>query len=1452
MTSSSWPRGPSEQVCKARRIVEVLEHRAQRQPDRVIYTYLGQGGQVAEALTFGQLFEDASRVATRLLMHVTPGTPVMLLFASSLEFIKAFMGCQIAGVPPVPVMPPRKATAAEAQRVTAVLRDIEATVVLANSDLVAMAQALFGDHPEFSALSWLGVDALDGLALTPVCTREDAGELALLQYTSGSTSRPRGIMVGHDNLMSNLGDIYWAEQNHEDTISVSWLPMTHDMGLIEGVLQPLYSGHRAYLMSPADFLKRPLCWLEALSTYRATVSGGPNFAYDLVLRDLGDEMLPDYDLSSWQFAYNGAEPLSATTMERFTQRLLPCGFHPSAFAPVYGLAEATVGVTVGRRGRAPRHQHRVDGGSERRVVSCGVPPAQTCVLIVDPETSHRLVDGVEGEIWVHGPSVTRGYWRSPEQTDEVFGATLQGEPDRCWLRTGDLGFMLDGELFVSGRRKEVIVCRGQNIYPQDLEATASQAHALIRPGGVVAFRVDQDGDEAAVLIAEVDRHAMNKGVSLEHLEAAARIVRSRVASTHAVAVEAVVLVRAGTVPRTTSGKRQRLWMREVYERGQVEPLALAARAVGPPGEGVSGAVWLRSYVATILGVGPSALDPEKTLTALGMDSLRAMELLMELDGMPKFAHMNLVQVLTLSWGDLLARLDSPLHAQTACSWHEDAHLEQEESTPDCEVATVGTSVLLSGATGFLGAHVAIELLASTRSTVRCLVRGDGGRTRLLTALAEHPDWESSWGDRIEVLQGDLDQIDLGLTKAHVAHIVADTCAIYHCAAMVNWAYPYEALRQANVEGTRALIRLAFRARASLTYVSTLAACWSYGHQECVDETSDPVRHLDGIHLDYVRSKAVAESLVRQAGARGLPVSILRPGLVFSHARTKAHRPGDFLSALFKGCIEMGAAPDLDWTMEVCTVDEAARWIVALEPTTGEHIPALHLGAASPRLWRGLVLWMNLRGYPVRLMPYDLWCDVFKEHASHPAAALRPLFEFFLRPVNACDGLRLPQLYESHRQNPIDSTTSQGLLAKTPRAPFDAFHVQQTLNHLTQVGYLPAVPDPPSHQQDETHAQMACEAMVHEHLCQRHSGAAIKALQVHWLSSEGTGHGIISELASWRFGKTTGIHRLALTYECEGHTHTLGAVLKAQVKDVHALEIADHVASLCGSTLREAWRTHRAHQEIWRSHLREAALYQIDDPRLRVHTPALYGACPGMLLLEDISDFPMLNRISCWKAPHLESAVAGLAKIHAIVYGDAPPVAKVPAWWPPERTGKALVAQMPLFRALLDFALSRPMGQWLQKTGCVRVRTLLETLPDWAHAMDTHPHTMIHNDCNPRNLAFHPDGTLCAFDWELARHGLPQRDLCELLCFTLDQDVTAKALEGWVTMHREHLEAHTGCAIDQSRWRQGFSLALADLMVTRLTMYAMLDYVHPQPFLKRVVNTWARLDALWADTPGAPR
>jgi amino acid adenylation domain-containing protein len=610
----------------------LLRARSAERPEQVAFTFLADGETEAGRLSYGDLDRRAAAIASALRETVPPGERALLLYPQGLDFIVAFFGCLYAGVVAVPAYPPRPNDRSRS-RLRAIARDAEPLVALTTSDVLAGSLARV---PELAALRWIPTDVLDAPsgALFP---EPDPESVAFLQYTSGSTADPKGVMVTHANLLHNERMIGEAFGMDEGSVVVGWLPLYHDMGLIGNVLQPLHAGARCVLMPPVAFLQRPLRWLEAISRYRGTVSGGPNFAYELCLRKASPEALAGLDLSSWRVAFNGAEPVRASTLERFAEAFAPCGFRPEAFYPCYGLAEATLFVTGGEPGSLPR----IEGSR----VSCGRAWMGQRLAIADPETGTELPPGVEGEIWITGPSVARGYWRNAAATARDFNAFLEtGEGP--FLRTGDLGVLDGNELFVTGRIKDLIILRGRNLYPQDVELTAERSHPDLRPGGGAAFSVEAlQGDqveERLVVVHEVERHRRGHREGFEEI---AEAVRRAVAAEHEAQVWEVVLIRQGGLPKTSSGKVQRRLCRELYLADGLPVVGRSALAQAGPEvesalvltrEGLAAlepgerremlAAYLRERAAAVLGVPASAISPDQALTGLGLDSLTAVEL----------------------------------------------------------------------------------------------------------------------------------------------------------------------------------------------------------------------------------------------------------------------------------------------------------------------------------------------------------------------------------------------------------------------------------------------------------------------------------------------------------------------------------------------------------------------------------------------------------------------------------------------------------------------------------------------------------------------------------------------------------------------------------------------------------------------------------------------------------
>ena len=565
----------TESEFKPSTLVEILRRRANEQPNRLAYTFLADGETEEASLTYEELDRQVQNVAAWLQSVGTGGERVLLLFPAGLEYVVAFLGCLYAGAVAVPAYPPRASRTL--CRLEAIVADAEAKIALTTAALLPRLQAWLADSPNLKHLRWQASDQInadEGSGWHEPTI--DSDTLAFLQYTSGSTATPRGPMLTHGNLLYNHALIQKYFELTPDSRYVSWLPNYHDMGLIGCLLQSLYTGFPCVLMAPEAFLQRPFVWLNAISRYRGTMSSGPNFAYDLCVRKITSEQRALLDLSSWQSAANGAEPISAKTLDQFAATFAPCGFRREAFYPCYGLAEATLIVSGGRREAPPivktfdaklLEYNRVrevpaDAEGARTLVSCGQTLAEQEIVIAHPERLTRSAPDEVGEIWVAGRSVAQGYWNRPDETERVFGARLADTGAGPFLRTGDLGFLCAGELFVTGRLKDLIIIRGGNYYPQDIERTVEQSHYLLRQGCSAAFSIERDGAEQLVISAEVE-HQYQSANFTEVVGA----IRQAVAANHDLQVYAVALLKSRTIPKTSSGKIQRHACRAAFLKG---------------------------------------------------------------------------------------------------------------------------------------------------------------------------------------------------------------------------------------------------------------------------------------------------------------------------------------------------------------------------------------------------------------------------------------------------------------------------------------------------------------------------------------------------------------------------------------------------------------------------------------------------------------------------------------------------------------------------------------------------------------------------------------------------------------------------------------------------------------------------------------------------------------------
>ena len=659
-------------------LVELLQHRALQHPERRAYTFLVDGELEGAHLTYSELDHRARVIAAWLQQHVEPGARTLLVYPADLEFIIAFFGCLYAGVIAVPTYPPQTRTKRSLAKLQSIMNDVQPSVVLTISSLSSMVEALFAQAQELQDTPLVATDNLaSNLVDSWQAPTIDSSTLAFLQYTSGSTGMPKGVMLTHGNLLYNVSLMCRYFNVTQESRSVTWLPLYHDMGLIGSILDTIYAGIETKIMSPVAFLQRPIRWLQAISNARATHCGAPNFAYDLCVRKVTPEQKAILDLSCWQLAFNGAETIRPETLQRFVETFAPCGFRPEAFYPCYGLAEATLMVTGRHNSALPvirtfqaaalennqavlaQEQTTAMGEGLHTFVGCGQTIEGQRIVIVHPESLIQCQSNQVGEIWVSGPGVSQGYWQQHEETQRTFRAYMADTGEGPFMRTGDMGFLHEGELFVTGRLKDLIIIRGRNHYPQDIELTVEQSHPALRPGCGVAFSLDVSHEERLVIVQEVDRQYRNLNV-----DEIVTQIRQAVAEQHELQVYAVVLVKMGSILKTSSGKLQRRACREAFVTQSLDvigqwtlpleerPLENASQESDFSEEEMSSAgvqingrqireelllaepakrqQLLENYIcekiAKAHNLPPSVLNAHLPLNSLGLDSLTAMEL----------------------------------------------------------------------------------------------------------------------------------------------------------------------------------------------------------------------------------------------------------------------------------------------------------------------------------------------------------------------------------------------------------------------------------------------------------------------------------------------------------------------------------------------------------------------------------------------------------------------------------------------------------------------------------------------------------------------------------------------------------------------------------------------------------------------------------------------------------
>jgi thioester reductase-like protein len=968
-------------------ILDQLDKLGNEHPHKLLYSYLDLNGNQLEGYTYAEFLERTKAIASHLLRNgqFAADDRLLLAYPPGLEMICAFFGCVRAGLIPVPVYPPGSRGFQSALfKMVHIAKDCQAAGILTSKDYHSSLKTNLAR----SGVSTSGVD-VDYISGLPWIVTEDfqhrvskepfpaPSKVLFLQYTSGSTMEPKGVIVSHENISETCPLVI----DHESPVVVSWLPQYHDMGLIGCYLYPALRGGTTYGFASMDFIQRPALWFEAIHTYRATATAAPNFAYDYCLRAgrLSKETMEGFDLSSLRVLMCAAEPVKPDTFTRFLETFQPYGLKKESFYAAYGLAENTLAVSLGGRSIITVNKHALalgkahtisevsEIGASTQVVSCGIPLPGLDVRIVDPDQHNVLKDGLVGEIWLAGSGKCQGYWNNPELTLKQFRARLVDDTPYLdgFLRTGDMGFFHDGELFVCGRLKDMIILRGQNYYPQDIENVVEKASGLIRHNCVAAFQINEDTEPALAIVAEVKNPKALPD---------ARKIAAAVRSFLNVETALISFIAPRAIPRTSSGKIMRHKAKMMWLDGQFNVLEEFSR------EKDAGACAPDTEVQSSFDV----LKSRYNLT--GMESYNLVEAGLDSLDLVVFMH-ELKELLKDKGAELLARqvdigviqrvsvaelfqlaeqlerapeeaIDLLRHSLAA--FRDEQHAAEKEMmsndkklifTPEKPAPMpehpVLNQVLLTGGTGFIGPFLIKSLLEQTQAKIHVLVRSSDevqGRQRLKAAMESMGPCPAGlmemFDERVMPVCGDLGQPKLGLTQDVWDFLAAEMDSIYHNGATVNYLFNYDRMRDANVLGTNEVLKLAFEGKTkSLNYVST-TFIFGWAVKSVLYET-DCNKDMELLDFGYSQSKWVAERVVEDAQKKGLCVRTFRPALV-SPSVTGGGNNFDIAVRLVAFMVNHGIGVDALNQVSFVPADVVANNIVAISTTPGTENKTYHV------------------------------------------------------------------------------------------------------------------------------------------------------------------------------------------------------------------------------------------------------------------------------------------------------------------------------------------------------------------------------------------------------------------------------------------------------------------------------------------------------------------------------
>lgn len=973
-------------------LVELIRARAALEPARVAYRFLRFDGDSRHEtlVSLSEVDARAQAFAAVLQAQVAPGDRVVILGSQSIEDVVAVVGCLYARAVFCLVPPPTDA--AQAQRLRAACATATPRLVVASQGLLAAMSA-----PLDAALAGTGIERLAVVDQPRPAPRWQSPPLpppgiALLQYTSGSTSAPKPIAVTHENVIHNVGCFLAPPAEIFTRTYASWAPFFHNVGLMT-LFMPLLGDVEITVMSPRDFMARPARWLEAISQHRIGGTFAPHSGYAHCVNAVTREELERLDLTCLTIALNGAEPIELPALRAFADKFASAGFDMACFAPAYGLGECTSGVTRA----APRlvsklldadellrHRAREVDASHphaRVVVSVGQAMSGLSVVAVNPASRRGCPPGQVGELWIQGPSVAHGYWNDRRATDETFGAERIDAPG-TWLRTGDLGVVIDAEVYVTGRSKDLLIVNGRNIYPRDVEAVLTQSLPDLRGARVLTFSYQEHARAQVVCLVELGQR------SSEVLAAVPESVVKCLARAFGFAPADVLVVPERSLPRTPNGKLQLHRARELYASGGLSALSRLRKPSdesNPSAPAVNEQLsdderGLAELFCAILKRPSVTLDDD--FYALGGTSLEVSQLASELAihcgvdvPLKQLLDAPTVRGISRAIGILRRQgfMDaSPAHIEELTR---DSVLDSAIVPPSGAPPTRPENILLTGATGFVGAYLVRELLQATNAALYCHVRAaspEHARDRLEQNLRFYGLWDEAYRARLVPVLGDLALPRLGMVPSVYANLSERLDAIYHGGALLNFVYPYRRLAPANVAGTKEALRLACTGSPKrFHHLSTFSVYDNPSFFRRVAREDDPLLDPRGYLLGYSESKWAAEKLVRAAFERGLSGSIVRPGEVTAASETGIWKLSDLVIRALLASVQAQAFPEGSMRFHMTPVDYVARAIVGLSlaETPLRCFNLINQNVATQAALANMVMRL---GYPVEVVAFTAW------------------------------------------------------------------------------------------------------------------------------------------------------------------------------------------------------------------------------------------------------------------------------------------------------------------------------------------------------------------------------------------------------------------------------------------------------------------------------------------------